>query len=515
MTSSRWIAPPPVKPGELRSFAGDLFATAALHPDRIAVTDETGSLTWAEFVGLAARVAGRLAGQGVGPGGCVATLAENSARHLAVFCGTVIAGGCIAPLPTSADPAALRLMRANCGAGLLFASPAHAETAATLGAQVVPLADLDTWIAGAEPLDPVPVQAHDLFDLIYSSGTTGAPKGIEHDHLFRSRQLGRLARWGMDGEAVMLISTPFHSNTTLVALLPTLASGGAVVTMARFDCAGFLALSQRHRVSHAMLVPVQYRRLIEHPDFDAYDLTAYRAKLSTSAPLPARLIAQVQARWPGNLIEYYGMTEGGVSCALDCDANPTKWDTVGRPAPGCEIRVIDEAGEELPPGATGEVVGRAGSMMSGYHLAPEKTAAAVWRSPEGLDFIRTGDVGRIDSDGFLQLSDRRKDMILSGGFNVYASDLEAVLAAHPDVADVAVIAVPSSAWGETPLALVVPVAAATATPGAVLAWANERLGKMQRLSNVEFRDTLPRSDIGKVLKRELRAPYWDPEEAKG
>ncbi|MCR8724081.1 class I adenylate-forming enzyme family protein [Frigidibacter sp. ROC022] len=508
MHRARQITPPPAAPGTVRSFADEFLAAAARHPDKIAVTDESGSLTWAEFAGLAARVARRLAEQGIGPGGFVGTLAENSARHLAVYCGTLIAGACIAPLPTSANPATLRQMRDNCGARLLFASPAFAETAAGLGAQVVPLAELDGWTAGAEPLDPVPVGGEDLFDLIYSSGTTGAPKGIEHDHLFRSRQFDRLLRWDMGPEAVTLVSTPLYSNTTLVAVLPTLVSGGSIVTMARFDCARFLELSQQHRVSHAMLVPVQYRRLMEHPGFDSYDLTSYRAKLSTSAPLSADLIARVQARWPGNLVAFYGMTEGGVSCVLDCDADPGKWDTAGRPAPGCDVRVIDDSGAELPPGVPGEVVARNGSMMAGYHLAPEKTAEVVWRSPEGLDFIRTGDIGRIDPDGYVRLSDRKKDMILTGGFNVYASDLEAVLMQHPEVSDAAVIAVPSADWGETPLALVVPRGGARASAEALRDWANARLGKVQRISAVEFRDSLPRSDIGKVLKRELRAPYW-------
>ncbi len=247
---------------------------------------------------------------------------------------------------------------------------------------------------------------------------------------------------------------------------------------------------------------------MDEPAFDRFDLSSYRVKFSTSAPLPGPLIARVMARWPGNLLEIYGLTEGGISTMLDCAAHPDKWDTAGRPAAGADVRIIDEQGNQLPPGSFGEIVGRSGAMMQGYFNAPDRTAEMVWRSPEGDDFIRSGDMGRFDDDGFLQLLDRKKDMIISGGFNIYAADLEAVLRGHPDVADVAVIAVPSRDWGETPLGLVVAKSGATADAEAIRDWANARLGKTQRLSAVELRADLPRSEIGKVLKRELRAQYW-------
>jgi acyl-CoA synthetase (AMP-forming)/AMP-acid ligase II len=217
-------------------------------------------------------------------------------------------------------------------------------------------------------------------------------------------------------------------------------------------------------------------------------------------------------RWPGNIMEFYGMTEGGPGTVLDCAAYPDKWDTVGKPQEGADMRVIDEDGNELPYGSYGEVVGRSGSMMPGYHNNPEKTREATWVSPDGEHFVRTGDMGRFDEDGFLHLLDRKKDMIISGGFNIYAADLESVLRRHPDVADVAVIAIPSREWGETPLGLVVP-RRKDADPDAIREWANDQLGKTQRVSKVEFRDDLPRSEIGKILKRELREPYWEGQTA--
>jgi long-chain acyl-CoA synthetase len=177
------------------------------------------------------------------------------------------------------------------------------------------------------------------------------------------------------------------------------------------------------------------------------------------------------------------------------------------PAPGHDIRLIDEEGHEVPVGQTGEVVGHSGAMMTGYFNQPEKTAEAEWFDASGKRFIRTGDLGRFDEDGFLTLLDRKKDMIISGGFNVYPSDLEAVLREHPGVAEAAVVGVPSEAWGETPVAFVVARPDAALIASEVQAWVNSRVGKTQRLAAVELVETLPRSPIGKVLKRELRDDY--------
>ena len=218
------------------------------------------------------------------------------------------------------------------------------------------------------------------------------------------------------------------------------------------------------------------------------------------------------ARWPGGLVEYYGMTEGGGTCILQAHLHPDKLHTVGQPAAGHDIRLIDDAGREVAPGEAGEVVGHSPGMMTGYHGQPEKTRAAEWFAPDGRRFIRTGDIGRFDADGFLTLFDRKKDMIISGGFNISPSDLEAVLREHPAVADAAVIGVPSAAWGETPVAFVVRRPTDDTAGDALLQWFNARVGKTQRLAGLRLVDELPRSAIGKVLKRELRE-RWIAESA--
>ncbi|MEQ1660549.1 MAG: AMP-binding protein, partial [Hylemonella sp.] len=256
-----------------------------------------------------------------------------------------------------------------------------------------------------------------------------------------------------------------------------------------------------------MLVPVQYQRLMARADFGDYDLSSFRIKFSTSAPFSAALKADVLQRWPGGLVEFYGMTEGGGTCILEAHLYPDKLHTVGRPAQGHEIRLIDEEGREVPPGEAGEVVGHSPGMMKGYHQRPEQTREAEWFDPQGKRFIRTGDIGRFDADGFLTLFDRRKDMIISGGFNIYPSDLEAVLRGHPAVYDAAVVGVPSEQWGETPVAFVVRQAGRELAAETLKSWANERVGKTQRLADLRYIDELPRSAIGKVLKRELRDRY--------
>jgi acyl-CoA synthetase (AMP-forming)/AMP-acid ligase II len=209
---------------------------------------------------------------------------------------------------------------------------------------------------------------------------------------------------------------------------------------------------------------------------------------------------------PGRLHEVYGLTEGLVTILHPADL-ATHAHSVGRPMLANDIRIIGADDIEVVLGAAGEIVGHSPFLMRGYHNLPDQTEAAIWREPgSGRTFLRSGDIGRFDTDGFLHLVDRKKDMIISGGQNIFPADLERVLAAHPDVAEVCVIGIPHVRWGETPLALVVPRGETDATT--LRDWANARLGRMQRLAAVEFRENLPRNAGGKFLKRELRAPYW-------
>jgi long-chain acyl-CoA synthetase len=298
------------------------------------------------------------------------------------------------------------------------------------------------------------------------------------------------------------VSLPLYSNMTLSGFIPPLAMGSTIVLMAKFDAQRYLELADKHRVTHSMMVPVQFQRILDVQDFDRFDLSSFKMKGCGSASFPVDLKAQVLARWPGALVEFFGMTEGGGVCALDLGKESTKIHTVGKPLPGHDMRVIDENDKELPQGSIGEIVGASPTMMVGYHNLPEKTIEAEWFDSEGKRFIRTGDVGRFDEDGYLILLGRRKEMLISGGFNVYPSDIEGVLREHPNVKDVAVVGVPSVKWGETPIAFV--VADQEQADDDLIAWSRERLNKAQRISAIEFVKELPRNGIGKVLKGELR-----------
>ncbi|QBY53391.1 MULTISPECIES: class I adenylate-forming enzyme family protein [Cupriavidus] len=472
-----------------------------------------------DYAGLDAamdRIAAALARDNVRPGEAIAICANSSIEYAAVYLGAVRAGVVVAPLAPSSTAESLAGMVADSGARILFTDAAVAAALQPVRAQLAgtPLVTLDgsdggqpyaDWLAPAgTPVQEPEIRAEMPLNIIYSSGTTGKPKGIVQSHGMRWAHVSRGAATGYGTDAVTLLSTPLYSNTTLASFFPTIGLGGTAILMAKFDAGKYLALAQQHRVTHTMLVPVQYQRLLAHPDFDRHDLSSFRQKFCTSAPFSPALKAEVLRRWPGGLTELYGMTEGGGSCLLHAHQFPDKLHTVGRPAPNADIRIIDDEGRELPPGSTGEVVGRSPAMMNGYHNQPEKTAETEWHDAQGNRFIRTGDIGRFDEDGFLVLLDRKKDMIISGGFNIYPSDIEAVVREHPAVAEVSVVGVPSERWGETPVGFVALRAGSGATAQDVLAWANERLGKTQRLAELHVVDSLPRSAIGKVLKRELR-----------
>ena len=467
-------------------------------------------LSWAQFDARVNRVANALIALGVQVGDRVAVLSPNSAAYAEVFIGGLRAGACITPLSTMAAPDALHRMLLDCGAKVLFLADQYRDLMPDPPCPVLRFeADYEPLLASASETDPmVPIGWDDPFNLIYSSGTTGTPKGIVHSHWMRALHMSRAEPSGYCDHARTLLSTPLYSNTTLVSFLPTMVGGSTAVLMSKFDARRYLELAQAERITHTMLVPVQYKRIMDIPDFDSFDLSAMKVKFSTSAPLRQDVKRDVLARFPGALFEYYGLTEGGGVTVLAAHEFPDKLHTVGQPGPGVDIRLIGPDGTEVPQGEVGEIVGRAPAMMSGYFGRDDLTADYIWTAADGTQFFRSGDMGSFDADGFLVLSDRKKDMIISGGLNIYANDLELILLADPDVRDAAVIGIPSEEWGETPLGLVVLRDGATRSAEQIRADANARLGKSHRLSAVEIRDDLPRSSIGKILKRELRAPYW-------
>ncbi|WP_299566022.1 class I adenylate-forming enzyme family protein [uncultured Sulfitobacter sp.] len=514
------IEPPVSGTPPVETIVDRVRVNARAHPDKTAIVCAGETLSWGSFDTRINKVANLLLDRGLQKGDTVAVISPNSIPYAELFMGILRAGGCVTPLSSMASPDALHKMLLDCGARAIFVAAQYRDLVDSflpslpLERFAIDFADpgyqsYEDALANAGTDDPmVPIDMNDPFNLIYSSGTTGTPKGILHNHWMRAAQMDRVTPNGYDDEARTLISTPLYSNTTIVSFLPTLFGGSTVYLMPKFDARAYLEIAAREKITHTMLVPVQYKRIMDVVDFDSFDLDAMRIKFSTSAPLRRDVKEDVLARFPGKLIEYYGLTEGGGVTVLVADEHPTKLHTVGQLAPGNDIRLIDAQGNEVPPGTVGEICGRGPTMMAGYYGRDDLTAEYIWRDADGEIFFRSGDMGSFDKDGFLVLSDRKKDMIISGGLNIYANDLELVLLSDPDVVDAAVIGVPSEQWGETPLGLVVLREGAARTGDDLRNRANDILGKSQRLSAVEVRESLPRSTIGKILKKDLRAPYW-------
>ncbi len=489
-------------------------AQSLRHPDAIALVCGDARLSFRELQKCSLHWAAQLALHGLRAGDVAAVCATSSIDYVALFLAAVSTGIVVAPLPPTVTPEALAAMVDSAGAAAVFADRSTAALLRNAG-----LADLLVLLDGRPapigsgqpderpPRSHAPVEPHWPFNIIYSSGTTGVPKGIVQTHERRAAQAARRETLGYGEGKVTLLATPLYSNTTLVALFPTLAAGGTVVLMRKFDAAGFLELAERERATHTMLVPIQYQRILAHPAFGRTDLSAFEYKLCAGAPFAPQLKREVLDRWPGGLVEFYGTTEGGGSCLLEAHLWPEKLHTVGRPSAGSEFVVLGEDDRPLPPGQSGEIAGRSAVMMDRYHGQTEAMRGHEWRDAAGRRFLRSGDVGYFDDDGFLVLVDRKKDMIISGGFNVYPSDLEAQLRRHPDVEDAAVVGVPSERWGETPFGFVVARAGRAVDADDLLLWCNGRLGKTQRLAGLQLVAELPRNPLGKVLKRELRDDY--------
>ncbi|MEN9925003.1 MAG: hypothetical protein RL268_1129 [Pseudomonadota bacterium] len=496
---------------EFGSFPGLIQAWGEFRGDAPALYDGTTDLSWREAAALVERIAARLQADGLERGQAVAILGTSTVEYALVFLAAIHAGGCAAPLTTSASPEQLAGMAADSGAIHLFIDRAKlnelGDFTLPIASQIVLDEELYTFMAPegtrAAPFEPA---ENDPFNIIYSSGTTGIPKGIVHSHGMRWRQMTFRASLNYGKDSRTLTSTPLYSNTTMAVFLPTMYSGGCASIMGKFDTEKWLQRAQDERITHTMLVPVQYRRLMQFDRFDDFDLSAMKMKYCTSAPFPADLKGEVLKRMPGGLIEIYGMTEGGVACIFPVHEHPDKLHTVGKPAPGHFLKVIDENGNEVLPGVAGELIGKSSTMMLGYKNQPEKTREGYWIDPEdGSTWQRMGDVGRVDADGFVELVGRTKDVIISGGFNIFPIDLEAELLKDERVAEAAVVGVPSESWGETPVGFVV------LKPGVgedaledIRTVANSRLGKTQRVAELYAIDDMPRSHIGKLLKTELR-----------
>jgi len=491
---------------------------------RTALIEGDRRLTWAEFDRATARAANGLDALGITPRERVAVLMDNSLEMVVVLFGIMRHGSVAVPLNVAISDDAVHRMIADAEARAIFVSQRHGKRIDALGRQSAATADyvrvgLDhtgdgwtdfhRWHAAQSPELAVRVPPDHECNIIYSSGTTGVPKGIVHTHACRMHWAVDLAlalRYRSD--CVTLCSLGLFSNITWVAMLCTVLVGGTMVVMSRFDAGAAVELIARERVSHGTFVPLQLERLLAVADLERYDITSLDSLMCCGSPLAIDVKREFARRFCCHLIELYGLTEG-LCTVLSPEDFERKTASVGKPFIGTDLRIIGDDDHEVRAGETGEIVGRGPLLMAGYHDNDAASGESTWFDEHAQRWLRTGDLGRLDEDGFLYIVDRKKDMILSGGQNIFPADIEFIMRTHPAVEDVAVVGVRSPTWGETPVAVVVRRAGSQTAATELIDWTNQRVGKQQRIRKVIFRDNLPRNANGKVLKRELRCEFAD------
>ena len=348
----------------------------------------------------------------------------------------------------------------------------------------------------------------DNFNIIYSSGTTGVPKGIVQTHRARSHwATSNAIEMSFNSESKSLTTTALYSNGTWLMMLPTLFVGGTLHVMDGFDANAFVELVKNEKITHTFLVPPQFSAILSLENLQKNCFSSLKTVLSAGSPLRLDIKENILLRISENLFELYGFSEGFATMLKPYDQRK-KFGSVGTPVLGFEIKIIDEEGKECPSNVAGEIAGYGAGMMKEYYNEEELTNNLIWTDQRGKSFIKSGDIGSLDEDGYLTILDRKKDMIISGGLNVFPVDIEEVVSKHPDISDVTVIGVPHEKWGETCLALIIPRHGVEIDCDEVKKWCNEKLAKHQRLHKVEIREEFPRNALGKVLKRILREPYW-------
>lgn len=464
---------------------------------------------------------------GVGDGSRVAVMALNGHQFLELYHSCLMSQAVLNPLNLRLAPKELEFILRDSGAKVCFTDAFFAplidrvreeaglEKVVLIGAGDVPHdAEYEQIVGAGDDVLPGEPDEDDTSILMYTGGTTGLPKGVVLDNRALMLDLYKVAtRWGMDEEFVYLHQTPMFHAASLGAVLAIPAVGGQTTFVPLFDPPAVLDVIEKHKVTMSVMVPTMISMMLDHASFTPERLASLSVLTYGASPMPTALLEKVLAMFPEmDIYQGYGMTENcGLLTALGPEEHRRGGDllrSAGRPLPGSVISIQDEHGNLLPAGEPGEVCARAGNYMREYWNRPEETAAAF-----AGGWYHTGDAGYLDEHGYVYLVDRVKDMIVTGGENVYSAEVENAIASFPGVAQVAVIGVPSEKWGEEVMAIVVPKDGEKFDADTIRAWARERIAGYKVPKRVEFRDEpLPLSGAMKVLKRELRAPYWEGRE---
>ena len=497
---------------------GRSMARNALHyPERAAIISEDGTtISHREFAERVWRLSDGLAKRGLGKRSRIAILARNSADYLCVYFAVGSSGAILVPINNALKLADIDFRLTHARAEAIFVSdefaPMLAEMSAAtrrrltgrvfgLDSELAGCPSIASLVAEGRPTPPVVrIDPEDILYIGYTSGTTGPPKGAKVSH--RSIVVGFLYKaldYGLTDADVTINPGPYwHSAPRDFASLAVYLGGTAVVP-SRFDASGYLELIERYRVTNSFVVPTMLQQLVTSSTMETCDVSSLRCLISGGAPLPTTVKERVLAKFGPVLTEFYGATETRIITSITADELAVRDRSVGRPIRDVAVRILDDRGVDVPVGSVGEIFICGPGLFSGYWRDPENTR----RTHRG-EWFSLGDMGRVDAEGYLYLVDRKQDMIISGGENIFPNDIEECLLRHPKVKEAAVIGVPDELWGETVVAYVVPVTGERPTAEELTAFCGERLPNFMKPRRVEFCDALPRNAVGKIMRRCLR-----------